>query len=444
MATGNKRISVIGLGNMGSALARALVQAGNDVVVWNRTPGRADALVQQGAVESTSLEEALQHAEVVAFALPTYAEVDDVFDKAIASGWLEGKAVVNIGTGDAAQARAARDKFVAGGAEYLDGDCGSYPSAVGGADSLIIYSGPRELFDRLADAVITPLGADGAWVGEDIGAANSLYMATTAAFLNNVVAYFEGAAHADRHDIAVRAYADYSVKYLDTVRDLITSSTPLMEAHDHAGIGQAALAAYLDAARTVEADAVGAGARTDLLTVTRRSFERAARDGHGDSEVSILFEILRDRSRHAPGGDGPKERLTRQMAALGRGDVDGVLEHFADGAEYVEMNDVGNPLRGKEALRGWISGFLTTFTDVDVTVTSTTAEGDRLSAEIEVNATYVGDDFGPAAKGRRVVLRQSLVDTFDAAGLITRERAYSDPADLARQLTDGAGNRSTS
>ena len=439
MTTTTTRVSVIGLGNLGSALASALLSSGCDVMVWNRTPGRVDTLVEQGAKAAATLRDALDHAEVVAFALPSYAAIEEAFDDAISSGWFKGRAVVNITTGDAAQARAARDKFVAGGAEYLDGDCGSYPSAIGTDNSLIIYSGPRALFDRLSEAIIAPLGRDGAWVGEDIGAANSLYMATTAFFLNSVVAYFEGAAHADHHDISVQAYADYSVKYLDTVVDLIQSSTPLMQSHDHAGIGQAALAGYLHAARTVEADALAAGAPTDLLSVTTRSFDAGAAAGHEDSEVSVLFELLRGR----PAPDR-KERFREQMRALGNGDIDGVLEHFSDDARYIDMNDDQNPLIGKAALREWLTAFTAAFADIEIAINSITSEADRLAAEIEIGAFYTGDEFGQEAKGRPVVLRLSLVDTYGEDGLIVQEHAYSDPDALANQIAGALSERSVS
>jgi 3-hydroxyisobutyrate dehydrogenase-like beta-hydroxyacid dehydrogenase/ketosteroid isomerase-like protein len=439
-STTRTRVSVIGLGNLGTALARALLGGGCDVIVWNRTPGRTGTLVDEGATAAPTLRDALEHAEVVVFALPSYEVVDELLGDPIAKGWLKGRAVVNITTGDAAQARAIRDRLVAGGAEYLDGDCGSYPSAIGTDDSLIIYSGPRDLFDRLTESIIEPLGRDGAWVGEDIGAANSLYMATTAFFLNSVVAYFEGAAHADHHDISVQAYADYSVKYLDTVVDLIKSSTPLMRSHDHTGIGQAALAGYLQAAHTVEADAVRAGAPTDLLSVTTRSFEVGMAEGHADSEVSVLFELLRSRSVAAD----RKERFRDQMRALGRGDIDGVLALFSDDAHYIDMNDERNPLIGKPALREWLIAFTATFGDLEVAVTSVVSEEDRLAAEIEIGAFYTGDEFGPDAKGRPVVLRLSLVQTFGADGLITQERAYSDPGALANQVSSALAGRSAS
>jgi 3-hydroxyisobutyrate dehydrogenase-like beta-hydroxyacid dehydrogenase len=49
-------IAVIGLGNMGSALAHRLLDTGHTVSVWNRTPGRAVPLVERGARELPSPE----------------------------------------------------------------------------------------------------------------------------------------------------------------------------------------------------------------------------------------------------------------------------------------------------------------------------------------------------------------------------------------------------
>ena len=42
-------ISMIGLGAMGSALARAQIEAGHSVTVWNRSPQRMASLVAFGA-----------------------------------------------------------------------------------------------------------------------------------------------------------------------------------------------------------------------------------------------------------------------------------------------------------------------------------------------------------------------------------------------------------
>jgi 3-hydroxyisobutyrate dehydrogenase-like beta-hydroxyacid dehydrogenase len=43
------KVGFIGLGHMGAGMAANLLRAGHTVTVYNRTPGKAQALVEQGA-----------------------------------------------------------------------------------------------------------------------------------------------------------------------------------------------------------------------------------------------------------------------------------------------------------------------------------------------------------------------------------------------------------
>jgi 3-hydroxyisobutyrate dehydrogenase-like beta-hydroxyacid dehydrogenase len=52
------KVSFIGLGNMGAAMAGNLLKAGYQVTVYNRTPPKAHTLVAQGARLANSLPEA--------------------------------------------------------------------------------------------------------------------------------------------------------------------------------------------------------------------------------------------------------------------------------------------------------------------------------------------------------------------------------------------------
>jgi 3-hydroxyisobutyrate dehydrogenase-like beta-hydroxyacid dehydrogenase len=58
------KVGFIGLGRMGSAMAANLLKAGHEVAVWNRSPDKADALVQVGAQRAVSPRDAA-NAEVV-------------------------------------------------------------------------------------------------------------------------------------------------------------------------------------------------------------------------------------------------------------------------------------------------------------------------------------------------------------------------------------------
>ncbi|MDF3149983.1 NAD(P)-binding domain-containing protein, partial [Streptomyces sp. T21Q-yed] len=42
-------LTLLGTGDMGTALARAWLCAGHPVTVWNRTPARAEPLAAEGA-----------------------------------------------------------------------------------------------------------------------------------------------------------------------------------------------------------------------------------------------------------------------------------------------------------------------------------------------------------------------------------------------------------
>ena len=51
-------IGFIGLGNMGHGIATNLLKAGHQITVYNRSPGKARALVQHGATEAGNVAEA--------------------------------------------------------------------------------------------------------------------------------------------------------------------------------------------------------------------------------------------------------------------------------------------------------------------------------------------------------------------------------------------------
>ena len=71
-------VAFLGLGRMGIAMAGHVLTAGHQVVVWNRTPGRAAALLEHGATEAGSVGEAVAGVDAVVLMLfgpPSVREV---------------------------------------------------------------------------------------------------------------------------------------------------------------------------------------------------------------------------------------------------------------------------------------------------------------------------------------------------------------------------------
>ena len=63
------RTAVLGLGRMGHPIARHLLDAGHQLAVWNRSPGKDEALVAAGARRVTTPAEAVTDAEAVVLVL---------------------------------------------------------------------------------------------------------------------------------------------------------------------------------------------------------------------------------------------------------------------------------------------------------------------------------------------------------------------------------------
>ena len=74
------KIAFLGLGNMGSGIASRLLAAGHPLVVWNRTPAKAEPLVRAGAQLAETPEAAVAESEIVMTSLMDDASMRNMFD----------------------------------------------------------------------------------------------------------------------------------------------------------------------------------------------------------------------------------------------------------------------------------------------------------------------------------------------------------------------------
>ncbi|MEU2654403.1 NAD(P)-binding domain-containing protein [Streptomyces sp. NPDC007325] len=181
-------VSLLGLGAMGTALARTWLTAGHPLTVWNRTPARAEALAPEGAEVADSAAEAVAASTLVLLCLLDDASVEATLDGVD----LTGKDLVNLTTTTPAEARARAAWAEERGARYLDGGIMAVPPMVGvpEAGGYVFYSGSRELFELHRETLAVPVGTT--YVGEDPGFA-ALH---DVALLSAMYGMFAGATHA--------------------------------------------------------------------------------------------------------------------------------------------------------------------------------------------------------------------------------------------------------
>ncbi|MFI0422251.1 NAD(P)-dependent oxidoreductase [Spongiactinospora sp. 9N601] len=181
-------VTVLGLGAMGRALAEATLAAGHPTTVWNRSADKAADLVARGAVPAATVAEAVGAAPVVIACVLDQPVLREILDPATDA--LAGRALVNLTNGTPDEARRMAEWVAGHGGDYLDGGIMAVPPMIGEPGALILYSGPREVFDRYR-AVLDVL-AEGDHLGADPGLA-ALY---DLALLGGMYGMFAGARHA--------------------------------------------------------------------------------------------------------------------------------------------------------------------------------------------------------------------------------------------------------
>ncbi|WP_255285058.1 NAD(P)-dependent oxidoreductase [Nocardia caishijiensis] len=162
-----QRVSVIGLGAMGAALAKALLVGGHEVTVWNRTAARAEPLVADGATLAATPAEAMAAADLVILCVLDDAAVRE--QVAPAAEQLRGRVLVNLTTTTPEQGRSLGRWAEANGVELIDGGIMAVPAMIGGPAAFLLYSGVTPAFDRFRH--VLDLFGRAEWVGTDYGAA---------------------------------------------------------------------------------------------------------------------------------------------------------------------------------------------------------------------------------------------------------------------------------
>jgi 3-hydroxyisobutyrate dehydrogenase len=90
-------VAFLGMGRMGRLMATHVLDAGHHLTVWNRTPGKAHDLVERGAREASSLEDAVSGADAIVLMLFGGDSVQEVLDP-IAAAAPKGTLIIDATT----------------------------------------------------------------------------------------------------------------------------------------------------------------------------------------------------------------------------------------------------------------------------------------------------------------------------------------------------------
>jgi 3-hydroxyisobutyrate dehydrogenase-like beta-hydroxyacid dehydrogenase len=143
-------IGFIGLGNMGHGMATNLLKAGHQITVYNRSPGKAEALVQQGATAAASVAEA-GTGEVVFTMLADDTAVEDVAFGAngILASLAPGATHVSSSTISVALSERLTAAHAEAGQRYVAAPVFGRPEAASAAKLFVVAAGAPQILEPL-------------------------------------------------------------------------------------------------------------------------------------------------------------------------------------------------------------------------------------------------------------------------------------------------------
>jgi 3-hydroxyisobutyrate dehydrogenase-like beta-hydroxyacid dehydrogenase len=167
-------ISVIGLGDMGSALAGTLMNNGYSVTVWNRSADKADPLTAAGAVLAGSPKEAIAASPATITCITSHDRTIQLIEDIDLS--LEGKTIIELSTGGITEAETLASLISGRGGDWMIGAISGYPSSVGKNDLVLINACNRDVWEKWEDLIKT-LGGASVCVGDKAGMVPTLFAA---------------------------------------------------------------------------------------------------------------------------------------------------------------------------------------------------------------------------------------------------------------------------
>ncbi|MFE3247361.1 NAD(P)-dependent oxidoreductase [Streptomyces sp. NPDC059209] len=281
------RVSVLGLGAMGGALAGALVGSGYATTVWNRSPGKADDLVARGAEAAATAGDAVRSGRLVIVCLLDHESVHEVLDPL--RDELAGRTLINVTTTSPAQAREFAAWAASAGVAYLDGGIMAVPSMIGRPGSSILYSGSAEVFHEYEP--LLGVWATSTYFGEDAGLASLYDMALLAGMYVMFAGFMHGAAMVAPAGVTAGEFAARATPWLTAMTGALEGLAAVVDGGDYTVDGQQSLEfSSLDDLLSASSDQ---GISTEAVAMVQRLIQRQIDAGHGGEGFARIIESIK-------------------------------------------------------------------------------------------------------------------------------------------------------
>jgi 3-hydroxyisobutyrate dehydrogenase-like beta-hydroxyacid dehydrogenase len=206
------KIGFAGLGDMGSLIVPRLMEAGHDVLGWNRTRSKADALVAQGMRFADTPAAAAREADIMFSILTDGTAVADVAlgENGIRAGLKRDAIYIDMSTISPAVSRKVAAELAGAGLAMLDAPISGSPVTLKAGQASLMVGGDEAAFER-AKPVLLTIGPKVTYIGGN-GLACQMKIAVNLLLMVEVICFGEAVALAEKGGVAREVALDAMLK----------------------------------------------------------------------------------------------------------------------------------------------------------------------------------------------------------------------------------------
>jgi 3-hydroxyisobutyrate dehydrogenase-like beta-hydroxyacid dehydrogenase len=186
-----EKVGFAGLGAMGAGIAQRLLDAGYEVVGWNRTKARAQPLLDSGMGWAESPRDLAAGVDLLFTMLTNTAAIEGIADDVLA-GLRPGAVWADISTISPDASMALAERVAGTGAAFLDCPVSGSPATLAAGQLSVMVGGDRAAFEHVA-GVLGAIGPKVTYIGPN-GHAILTKVAINLALVVSVTAFAEGVA----------------------------------------------------------------------------------------------------------------------------------------------------------------------------------------------------------------------------------------------------------
>lgn len=212
------KIGFIGLGIMGKPMAKNLIKAGHELIVFDVIKENVEEMAAAGAKEAASSKAVAQQSKLIITMLPNGPHVITVVmgENGVLEGTSEGTILIDMSSIAPLTSQEIEKACAAKGVKMIDAPVsGGEPKAIDGSLSIMV-GGEKAVFDEVYD-ILKIMGASAVHCGA-IGAGNTTKLA------NQVIVALNIAAVSEAFMLSTKAGVD-PIKVFDAIKGGLAGST---------------------------------------------------------------------------------------------------------------------------------------------------------------------------------------------------------------------------